>query len=88
MLPIRKIPYLLPICCVRKMHKQSKNWPGVQYPLKYFFNQPSVKRKGVRRSCLSGMWVHYILHISASANIGGHLYSKVDMMLVGLHENK
>ena len=36
MLPIRNMSYLLPMCCsfLRKMHKQSKNWPGVQYPLK------------------------------------------------------
>ena len=36
MLPIRNISYLLPMCCSlwEKMQKQSKNWPGVQYPLK------------------------------------------------------
>ena len=36
MLPITNLSYLLPMCCSfwEKMHKQSKNWSGVKYPLK------------------------------------------------------
>ena len=35
MLPVTNFLYFL-----RNMHKQSKNWPGVQYPLKAFlFNK-------------------------------------------------
>ena len=36
MLPIRNISYLSPMYCSfwEKCKKQSKNWPGVQYPLK------------------------------------------------------
>ena len=39
MLPIPNISYLSPVCCIfffffyRKMHNQSQNWLGVQYPL-------------------------------------------------------
>ena len=32
MLPIRNIPYLLPMCC--SFLEKCKNSPGVQYPLK------------------------------------------------------
>ena len=36
MLPIRNISYLPPVCFnfLRKMHKESQNWSGVQNPLK------------------------------------------------------
>ena len=36
MLPTTNIFYLSPMCCkvLRRMHKQSQNWSGVEYPLK------------------------------------------------------